>query len=65
MARALAALEQQSTKKKKIVLGLVAVFSTYFASSFFFRGIGVALPKVAADLDGMVLYSWAIALPAC
>jgi MFS family permease len=53
-----------STDPKRNILGLVAIFTTYFASSFFFRGMGVSLPKVAADLNGMALYSWAISLPA-
>ncbi len=57
-------IRQQSTVTKNAILGLAAVFTTIFASSYFFRGIGVALPKVAADLNGMALYSWAISLPA-
>jgi MFS family permease len=53
-----------NTKGNNPVLGLAALFISYFASAFFFRGIGVALPKVAADLNGMALYSWAISVPA-
>jgi MFS family permease len=56
--------EQPSATRSNAVLGLTAVFITYFATIYFFRGIGVALPRVAADLDGMPLYSWAISLPA-
>jgi MFS family permease len=55
---------EQSTSRSSAALGLTAVFITYFATIYFFRGIGVALPKVAADLNGMPLYSWAISLPA-
>lgn len=55
---------QPSTAKSSVPLGLVAVFITYFGAIYFFRGIGVALPKTAADLDGMPLFSWAISLPA-
>jgi MFS family permease len=51
-------------QKGGIGLGLAAVFITYFATIFFFRGITVSLPKVAADLNGMHLYSWALSLPA-
>jgi MFS family permease len=54
----------QSTTQKNAFWGLAAVFITYFATIFFFRGIGVSLPKVAADLNGMALYSWAISMPA-
>ena len=50
-------------KHKQAVLGLVTIFCTYFASIYFFRGSSVTAPKIAADLDGMALYSWAISLP--
>ena len=59
-----AAAGRQSSSPKSTVLGLSAVFITYFATIFFFRGIGVSQPKVAADLNGMALFSWAISLPA-
>jgi MFS family permease len=59
-----ATIEQQSAARKNAALGLVAVFITYFASSFFFRGIGIALPRVAAELNGIPLFSWAISMPA-
>jgi MFS family permease len=58
------ASQNQPAAVKNVTLGLWAVFITYFATIFFFRGIGVSLPKVAADLDGMHLYSWSISLPA-
>jgi MFS family permease len=64
MAQAQRAVLQQPAAKRQATIGLIAVFTTYFASSFFFRGSGVTLPKIAADLDGMHLYSWAISLPA-
>ncbi len=49
--------------RKHAVLGLVTIFCTYFASIYFFRGASVTAPKIAADLDGMALFSWAISLP--
>lgn len=52
------------TSKRSATLGLAAVFITYFATVFFFRGVGVVQPKVAADLNGMALFSWAISMPA-
>ncbi|MBN2317874.1 MAG: MFS transporter [Acidobacteria bacterium] len=51
-------------RPKHAVLGLVTIFCTYFASIYFFRGAAVTAPKIAADLDGMALFSWAISLPA-
>jgi len=50
-------------KDRQAILGLVTIFCTYFASIYFFRGSSVTAPKIAADLDGMALYSWAISLP--
>jgi MFS family permease len=64
MSYADAASGQQLASKRSAGLGLAAVFITYFATIYFFRGIGVSLPKVAADLNGMHLYSWSISLPA-
>jgi MFS family permease len=64
MAQAQMAVPQQPAAKRQAAIGLIAIFTTYFASSYFFRGSGVTLPKIAADLDGMHLYSWAISLPA-
>jgi MFS family permease len=55
---------QQLAPKRSAVLGMVAVFITYFGTIYFFRGIGVVQPKVAADLNGMALFSWAISMPA-
>lgn len=54
----------RSISRHKTALGLIAVFITYFTTIFFFRGIGIAQPKVAADLNGMALFSWAISMPA-
>ncbi|MEJ2110318.1 MAG: MFS transporter [Acidobacteriota bacterium] len=51
-------------KSRQAALGLITIFCTYFASIYFFRGSSVTAPKIAADLDGMALYSWAISLPA-
>jgi MFS family permease len=64
MSYATVALEPQATPKTKTGLALVAIFITYFASSYIFRGATVAAPRIAAELNGMPLYSWAISLPA-
>ncbi len=50
-------------KNRQAALGLATIFFTYFASIYFFRGSSVTAPKIAADLDGMALFSWAISLP--
>jgi MFS family permease len=48
---------------KRITFGLVAVFLTYFAHGYFTQILLPALPKIAADLDGMPWYSWGISIP--
>lgn len=45
-------------------LGLAALFLTYFLSAFMVNGLSIASPKIAAYLDGMDLFSWALSLPA-
>jgi MFS family permease len=64
MSHATIAFEPQTTPKSKTGLALMAIFVTYFASSYIFRGWMVAAPRIAADLNGMHLFSWAISLPA-
>ena len=54
----------QSIIAKSLVLGLAAVFITYFLTLCMTLGQSVASPRIAADLNGMTLFSWAISLPA-
>ena len=54
----------QSLITKSLVLGLSAVFITYFLSLSMTLGQSIASPRIAADLNGMNLFSWAISLPA-
>jgi len=49
--------------QRQIRLGLIAIFSIYFTMSFFIQSLGIARPRMAADLDGMALYSWSISIP--
>ena len=44
-------------------LGLAAVFVAYFTSFFVLSTLNVALPRIAAELNGMSLYSWAVSIP--
>jgi MFS family permease len=48
---------------KQIVLGLITVFSLTFIMSFFIQTLGIARPRMAADLNGMSLYAWSISIP--
>lgn len=64
MAQAKAIPAQQDTAAKKVALGLWAVFVTYFVAMFFMNSVNIAQPMQVADLNGMALFSWIIALPA-
>jgi len=46
------------------VVGLWAIFISYFSYYFVTYSLNVAQPRIAADLNGMALYSWMISLPA-
>jgi MFS family permease len=60
-------LQQQTAESavagRQNVLGLAAVFLTYFIYGYFLQIMLSAMPKIAADLDGMALYSWGISIP--
>jgi len=49
--------------KRQRTWGLVAIFAVYGTMSYFIQTLGIARPKIAADLDGMSLYSWSVSLP--
>jgi MFS family permease len=49
--------------RRRIASGLATVFLTFFVYNYFFQIMLSALPKIAADLDGMQLYSWGVSIP--
>ncbi len=53
----------QHTGPRSIPMALAAVFLAYFSSFFVMGKMSNALPRIAAELDGMLYYSWAIAIP--
>lgn len=55
---------EQSLPGKQVILGLVVVFFLYFTFSFAIQTLPVARPMMAAELEGMALYSWSISIPA-
>ena len=63
MATAQQQIAESASGQKGTVLGLVAVFLTYFAHGYFIQILLPAMPKIAADLNGMHLYSWGISIP--
>jgi MFS family permease len=60
------ALEQQAEygfTKRQTAFGLIAIFAVYASMSYFVQTLTIARPKMAADLDGMSLYAWAVSIP--
>jgi MFS family permease len=59
--------EQQPSEynytSRQITLGLVAIFAVYGTMSYFMQTLTIARPKMAAELNGMALYSWAVSIP--
>lgn len=49
--------ESQTVSTKTVTLGLAAVFLTYFLSTFMAFGLSIASPMIAAELNGMDLFS--------
>jgi len=55
---------QNQPANRKIALGVTAIFATQFVSFLFINARNIAQPQIIAELDGMSLFSWLIALPA-
>jgi MFS family permease len=49
--------------KRQITLGLVAIFAVYGTMAYFVQTLTNARPKIAANLNGMDLYAWAVTIP--
>ena len=63
MAQATVSVDREPVEKK-VALGIWAVFITYFVANFFMNAVNIAQPNQVAELNGMALFSWIIALPA-
>jgi MFS family permease len=46
--------------RKHIVYGLAAIFLVYGTMAYFIQSLSIARPRMAADLNGMSLYSWSV-----
>jgi Tol biopolymer transport system component/predicted MFS family arabinose efflux permease len=57
-------IERSVETKRKVVLGVTAVFVTQFVSFLFINARNIAQPQMIAEFDGMALFAWLIALPA-
>ncbi len=49
--------------KKQVAWAMVAIFAVYGTMAYFVQTLGIARPKMAADLNGMSLYAWAVSIP--
>ncbi len=49
--------------RKQIALGMVAIFAVYGTMAYFVQTLNIARPKMAADLNGLPLYAWAVSIP--
>jgi MFS family permease len=52
-----------SNTEKTLNMGLVTVFLSFFIFSYFYQILSTALPKLTAQLNGMPLLSWGVAIP--
>jgi MFS family permease len=63
MTQAHDAPSETALARKQVLLGLITIFSLQFTLSLFFQTLGIARPRMAADLNGMSLYSWSLSIP--
>lgn len=49
--------------RKQLFWGMVAIFAAYGAMAYFVQTMNIARPKMAADLNGVSLYSWSVSIP--
>ena len=50
--------------KRKVAIGLAAVFLTRFTTIFFSNALNIAQPVMINEFEGMAWFSWYLALPA-
>lgn len=53
----------EPVERRRVALGLTTIFFAYFVYMYFYQILLSALPRIAADLDGMHLYSWGVSIP--
>jgi MFS family permease len=63
MAQAAQLTSETGFTRKQIALGLITIFSLQITISFFMQTLGIARPRIAADLNGMSLYAWSLSIP--
>lgn len=63
MAQAQQIAASPSFSKRQALMALAAILLVYFLYAYFMQTLNNAAPKIAADLDGMALYSWSVSIP--
>ncbi len=63
MSQAQQPVVEYNYSKKQIVMGVVAIFAVYGTMAYFIQTLTIARPKMAAELNGMSLYAWAVSIP--
>lgn len=49
--------------KKQAFMALAAILLVYLVYAYFMQTLNNAAPRIAADLNGMALYSWSVSIP--
>ena len=49
--------------ERQIVLGLITIFSVNVGLNFLINTLGIARPRMAAELNGMSIYAWSLSIP--
>ena len=55
---------QDQAVKRKVAFGVAAIFFAQFVSLLFVNARNIATPGMVAELDGMAIFSWFLAMPA-
>ena len=63
MAQAQQQLATPAFSKKQAFMALAAILLVYFVYAYFMQTLNNATPRIAADLNGMALYSWSVSIP--
>jgi MFS family permease len=63
MAQAQQHMAAPAFSKRQTFMALAAIMLAYFVYAYFMQTLNNAAPMIAADLNGMALYSWSVSIP--
>ena len=64
MSQAVLLNQQDPATKRRVAFGVWAIFFAQFISLLFANARNIATPSMVAELNGITLYSWYLAMPA-